>query len=31
VCGPPAMVAEMTAILAELGVAGSRIKTEEWS
>jgi ferredoxin-NADP reductase len=31
VCGPPAMVAEMTTILAELGVAGSRIKTEEWS
>ena len=31
VCGPPAMVAEMTTILAELGVADSRIKIEEWS
>jgi NAD(P)H-flavin reductase len=31
VCGPPAMVAEMTTILAELGVASGRIKAEEWS
>jgi ferredoxin-NADP reductase len=30
ICGPPALVAEMSAILAELGIDPSRIRVEEW-
>ena len=30
ICGPPALVAEMSAHLAELGIARSRIRVEEW-
>lgn len=30
VCGPPALVAEMTKILTELGIAPDRIRVEEW-
>lgn len=30
VCGPPALVAEMSAHLAELGIGRSRIRVEEW-
>jgi ferredoxin-NADP reductase len=30
VCGPPALVAEMSAHLAELGIERSRIRVEEW-
>ena len=30
VCGPPALVAEMPAVLAELGVPRSRVRIEEW-
>ena len=30
VCGPPALVSEMSAILAELGIVRSRIRIEEW-
>jgi NAD(P)H-flavin reductase len=31
VCGPPALVAEMTVLLADLGIPRSRIKIEEWT
>ena len=31
VCGPPALVVEMTTLLAELGLPRSRIKVEEWT
>ena len=30
ICGPPALVAEMSALLAELGIERSRIRVEEW-
>jgi ferredoxin-NADP reductase len=30
ICGPPALVAEMSAILAEIGILRSRIRVEEW-
>jgi NAD(P)H-flavin reductase len=30
ICGPPALVAEMSAHLAELGIGRSRIRVEEW-
>ena len=30
ICGPPALVAEMSALLAELGIGRSRIRVEEW-
>jgi ferredoxin-NADP reductase len=30
VCGPPALVAEMPALLAELGIRRDRIRIEEW-
>ena len=30
VCGPPALVAEMPALLTALGVPRSRIRLEEW-
>ena len=30
ICGPPALVGEMSAQLAELGVARSLIRVEEW-
>ena len=30
ICGPPALVAEMSALLAELGILRSRIRVEEW-
>jgi Na+-transporting NADH:ubiquinone oxidoreductase subunit F len=30
ICGPPALVAEMSALLAELGIDRSRIRVEEW-
>jgi ferredoxin-NADP reductase len=30
VCGPPALVAEMPALLAELGISRNRIRIEEW-
>jgi ferredoxin-NADP reductase len=30
VCGPPALVAEMPTILAELGIRRDRIRIEEW-
>ena len=30
VCGPPALVAEMPALLAELGIRRDRIRLEEW-
>jgi ferredoxin-NADP reductase len=31
ICGPPALVDEMPPLLAELGVARERIRTEEWT
>lgn len=31
VCGPPALVSEMSALLAELGIERARIRVEEWS
>jgi len=30
ICGPPALVAEMSTLLADLGIARSRIRVEEW-
>ena len=30
ICGPPALVAEMSALLAELGIERARIRVEEW-
>ena len=30
ICGPPALVAEMSALLEELGIARGRIRVEEW-
>jgi ferredoxin-NADP reductase len=30
ICGPPALVAEMSGLLAELGIERSRIRVEEW-
>ena len=30
ICGPPALVSEMSALLAELGIERSRIRVEEW-
>ena len=30
ICGPPALVADMTSALAELGIRPQRIRTEEW-
>jgi ferredoxin-NADP reductase len=30
VCGPPALVSEMSALLAELGIERARIRVEEW-
>jgi ferredoxin-NADP reductase len=30
ICGPPALVAEMSALLADLGIDRSRIRVEEW-
>lgn len=30
ICGPPALVAEMSALLSELGIDRSRIRVEEW-
>ena len=30
ICGPPALVKEMSALLAELGIDRSRIRVEEW-
>jgi ferredoxin-NADP reductase len=30
VCGPPTLVAEMSGLLAELGIGRSRIRAEEW-
>jgi len=31
VCGPPALVADMPAVLRELGIPRTRIRIEEWS
>jgi NAD(P)H-flavin reductase len=31
VCGPPALVTEMTTLLGDLGIARERIRAEEWS
>jgi ferredoxin-NADP reductase len=31
VCGPPRLVAEMPELLAELGIPGTRIRSEEWT
>jgi ferredoxin-NADP reductase len=30
VCGPPALVEEMKALLADLGIPARRIRVEEW-
>ena len=30
VCGPPAMIRDVAAMLAELGVPGERIRYEQW-
>ena len=30
ICGPPALVADMTSALAELGIPAARIRVEEW-